>query len=141
MAGLCEGNEATVKQALALDKSKQTQAIAVLACGDLRQRQVGVAVGAGVEQEVSRRHAHPGLFQPLAKAFVALAAGQAQEAVDAAEPAKSWDAIYPGSYVQGLAYLQLHDAGRALSAFQARNEGPRRQSGRRRRSTRKRNWA
>ena len=51
-----------------------------------------------------------GLYQPLAKAFVALSAGRAQEAVDDAEPAKSWDAIYPGSYVQGLAYVQLHDA-------------------------------
>jgi tetratricopeptide (TPR) repeat protein len=27
--------------------------------------------------------------------------------------------LYPGSYVQGLAYLQLHDAGQAMSAFQS----------------------
>jgi tetratricopeptide (TPR) repeat protein len=58
-------------------------------------------------------------YAPLSKAFVALAAGRAQEAVDAAEPAKSYDANQPGSYVQGLAYLQLHDAGHALSAFQS----------------------
>jgi hypothetical protein len=38
--------------------------------------------------------------------------------VDAAEPAKPYDANFPASYVQGLAYLQLHDAGHALSAFQ-----------------------
>ena len=50
---------------------------------------------------------------------MALAAGHAQEAVDAAEPAKPYDANYPASYVQGLAYLQLHDAGHALNAFQA----------------------
>jgi eukaryotic-like serine/threonine-protein kinase len=59
------------------------------------------------------------VFVPLSKAYVALAAGHAQEAVDAAEPAKPYDANYPASYVQGLAYLQLHDAGRALNAFQA----------------------
>jgi len=39
--------------------------------------------------------------------------------VDDAEPAKPYDTNYPGSYVQGLAYLQLHDASHALSAFQA----------------------
>jgi hypothetical protein len=50
--------------------------------------------------------------------------GRAQEEVDAAEPAKPWDAVSPGSYVQGLAYLQLQDAGRALSAFQAATKAP-----------------
>ena len=124
MAGLCEGNDATVKQALALDKSKQTEAIAVLAwaiCGNGK-------LALPLAQELSKKYPEDtlirGLFQPLGKAYVALAAGQAQEAVDAAEPAKSWDAIYPASYVQGLAYLQLHDAGHALSAFQAATRNP-----------------
>jgi len=124
MAGLCEGNEATVKQALALDKSKQTEAIAVLAwavCGNGK-------LALSLAQELSKKYPEDtlirGLFQPLGKAYVALAAGQAQEAVGAAEPAKSWDAIYPASYVQGLAYLQLRDAGHALSAFQAATMNP-----------------
>ena len=141
MAGLCEGNEATVKQALALDKSKQTEAIAVLAwaiCGNGK-------LALPLAQELSKKYPEDtlirGLFQPLGKAFVALAAGQAQEAVDAAEPAKSWDAIYPASYVQGLAYLQLRDAGHALSAFQAATSEPRQAAWCRHRSMRKRNWA
>jgi serine/threonine protein kinase len=124
MAGLCEANEATVKQALALDKSKQTQAVAVLAwaiCGNGK-------LALPLAQELSKKYPEDtlirGLFQPLGKAFAALAAGQAQEAVAAAEPAKSWDAIYPASYVQGLAYLQLRDAGHALSAFQAATMNP-----------------
>jgi outer membrane protein assembly factor BamD (BamD/ComL family) len=79
-------------------------------------------------QELSKKYPQDtlirGLYQPLAKSFVALAAGRAQEAVDAAEPAKSWDVIYPGSYVQGLAYLQMHDAGHALSAFQTATQFP-----------------
>jgi eukaryotic-like serine/threonine-protein kinase len=118
LAGLCEGNEATVKQALALDKSKQTQANAVLAwaiCGNGK-------LALPLAQELSKKYPEDtvirGLYQPLGKGFVALAAGQAQEAADAVEPAKSWDALYPASYVQGLAYLQLRDAGHALSAFQ-----------------------
>jgi eukaryotic-like serine/threonine-protein kinase len=124
MAGLCEGNEATVKQALALDKSKQTEAIAALAwaiCGNGK-------LALPLAQELSKKYPEDtlirGLFQPLGKAYVALAAGQAQEAVDAAEPAKSWDAVYPASYVQGLAYLELRDAGHALSAFQAATRNP-----------------
>jgi eukaryotic-like serine/threonine-protein kinase len=124
MAGLCEGNEATVKQALALDKSKQTEANAVLAwaiCGNGK-------LALPLVQELSKQYPEDtlirGLYQPLGKAFVALAAGQAQEAVDAAEPAKSWDAVYPASYLQGLAYLELHDAGHALSAFQAATMNP-----------------
>jgi hypothetical protein len=50
---------------------------------------------------------------------VALAAGQSQQAVDYAAPAKPYDTIYPGSYAQGLAYLQLHDASHAVGAFQS----------------------
>ena len=124
LAGLCEGNDTMVKQALALDRSKQTQATAVLAgaiCGNGK-------VALPMAQELSQKYPQDtfirGLYRPLAKAFVALAAGRAQEAVDAAEPAKSWDTIFPGSYVQGLAYLQMHDAGHALSAFQAATMAP-----------------
>jgi eukaryotic-like serine/threonine-protein kinase len=124
MAGLCEGNEAAVRQALALDKSKQIQGYAVLAaavCGN------GKLV-LPMTQELNRNFRDDTLIQdvylPLSKAFVALAAGRAQEAVDAAEPAKPFDANYPGSYVQGLAYLQLRDASHAQSAFQAAMQSP-----------------
>jgi tetratricopeptide (TPR) repeat protein len=118
-AGLCEGNEAAVKQALVLDQSKQTQATAALAaaiCGDSKP-------ALPLSLELSRKFPQDTLIQdvygPLSKAFVALLAGRAQDAVDAAEPAKPYDANFPASYVQGLAYLQLHDGAHALSAFQA----------------------
>jgi tetratricopeptide (TPR) repeat protein len=64
------------------------------------------------------------VYLPLSKAFVALAAGQFQQAVDDAEPAKPYDGLYPGSYVQGLAYLGMHDAGNAVKAFQAATKYP-----------------
>ncbi len=50
---------------------------------------------------------------------MALAAGQPQQAVADAEPAKPYSAVYPASYLQGLAYLQMHDAGNAVNAFKA----------------------
>jgi serine/threonine protein kinase/tetratricopeptide (TPR) repeat protein len=123
IAGLCEGNGAAVQQALALDKSKQTQGIAILAAAVCGSKLV-----LPLAQELSKKFPEDTLIQevfvPLAKAFVALAGGRPQEAVDDAEPAKPFDANYPGSYVQGLAYLQLRDASHAQSAFQAAMQSP-----------------
>jgi eukaryotic-like serine/threonine-protein kinase len=119
LAGLCESNEAVVQQALALDKSKQTQEVAVLAAAVCGSGKLALPMA----QDLSKKYPEDTLIQdvylPLGKAFVALAEGRPQEAADSAEAAKPFDAIYPGSYVQGLAYLQLHDANHALSAFKA----------------------
>ena len=119
LAGLCEGNEKVVEQGLALDKNKQTQESAVLAaavCGNGKQ-------SLPLAQELSKKFPEDTLIQdvylPLAKAFLALAGGRPEEAVVDAKPSKPYDSIFPGSYVQGLAYLQLHDAGQAVSAFQS----------------------
>jgi serine/threonine protein kinase/tetratricopeptide (TPR) repeat protein len=124
VAGLCEGSEAVVPQALALDKSKLTQAYAVVAagvCGNGKLVQ-------SLTQELSTKFPDDTLIQqvylPLAKGFVALAAGRSQEAVADAQPAKPYDANYAGSYLQGLAHLQLHDANRAVSAFRSAMQSP-----------------
>ena len=117
LAGLCDGNEATVKQALGLDKSKQTQETAGLAaavCGNAK-------LALPMLEELSKQYPEDTLIQdvylPLSKAYVALASGQPQQAVTDAEPAKPYSAAYPASYMQGLAYLQMHDAGNAVNAF------------------------
>jgi tetratricopeptide (TPR) repeat protein len=117
MAGLCEGNEAAVKEALALDKSKPTLELAGLGaavCGNGK-------LALPMLEEVSKQYPEDTLVQdvylPLSKAYVALAAGQPQQAVADAEPAKPYNAVYPASCVQGLAYLQMHDAGNAVNAF------------------------
>ena len=124
LAGLCEESEAVVTQALALDKSKMTQAYAAVAagvCGNGKQVQ-------SLAQELSTKFPDDTLIQqvylPLAKGFVALAAGRSQEAVANAQPVKPYDANFPGSYLQGLAHLQLHDANRAVSEFHSRYSPP-----------------
>jgi hypothetical protein len=118
MADLCPGNESVVQQALALDRSKQTQEFAVMAsavCGG------GKALP--MARELSTKYPEDTLihevFLPLAKAYEVLAAGRPAEAVDDARPAKPYDMVYPGSYVQGLAYLQLNDAMHAKAAFES----------------------
>jgi serine/threonine protein kinase/Tfp pilus assembly protein PilF len=123
-AGLCEGNEESVQKALALDRSRQTESFAVLTAGICGNSKL---VGS-IAQELSRKYPDDTFIQrvfiPLAKAFGALSAGQPREAIDAAEPAKSFALIYPGVYVQGLAYLQLHDATQAASAFRLATQSP-----------------
>jgi serine/threonine protein kinase/tetratricopeptide (TPR) repeat protein len=123
-AGLCEGNEEAVQRALSLDKSRQTQSFALLTAGICgNSRLVG-----SMAQDLSRKFPDDTLIQrvfiPLAKAFVALSAGQPREAIDDAEPAKAFALIYPGTYVQGLAYLQLHDAAQAANAFRITTQSP-----------------
>jgi tetratricopeptide (TPR) repeat protein len=123
-AGLCEGNEEAVQNALALDKSRQTQSFAVMTAGICGNSKL---VGS-MSQELSKKFPEDTLIQrvfiPLAKAFVALSAGQPREAIDDAEPAKSFALVYPAAYVQGLAYLQLHDATQAANAFRLTTQSP-----------------
>jgi outer membrane protein assembly factor BamD (BamD/ComL family) len=64
------------------------------------------------------------VFIPLARGFVALSAGQPREAIDNAEPAKAFALVYTGAYLQGLAYLQLHDATQAANAFRITTQSP-----------------
>ena len=53
-AGLCEGNEEAVQRALALDKSRQTQSLAVFTAGICGNGKAGWVDGSGLEQEVSQ---------------------------------------------------------------------------------------
>ena len=119
LSGMCEGNAKVLEQGLALDRNKQTQELAAVTaavCGNSNQ-------SLPLAEELSRKFPEDTLvqdvFQPLVKAFLALAEGRAEEAITEAKPAKPYDSVYPASYVQGLAYLRLHDAGQAVSAFQS----------------------
>jgi eukaryotic-like serine/threonine-protein kinase len=123
-AGLCEGNDAAVQKALALDKSRQTQSFALLTAGICGNSKL---VGS-MAQDLTRKFPDDTLIQrvfiPLAKGFVALSAGQPREAIDDAEPAKAFALVYPGAYLQGLAYLQLHDPTQAANAFRITTQSP-----------------
>jgi eukaryotic-like serine/threonine-protein kinase len=118
LAGLCGGSEAEVQKALGLDRSRQTESFAVLASGICGNSKVVQSLA----EDLSRKYPDDTLIQnvyvPLGKAFVALGAGRAQEALEDAEPAQAYFRIFPAAYLQGLAYLQLHYASRAVNAFQ-----------------------
>jgi tetratricopeptide (TPR) repeat protein len=119
LAGLCDGNEAAVQRALALDKSKQTQEYALLAAAVCGNGKLALPMAQELGAKFPEDTFVQNVYVPLTQAFVALAANQPRQAVDYAEAAKPYDVVYPGSYVQGLAYLKLRDPGHAASAFQA----------------------
>ncbi len=124
LVGLCEGNEAVVQQALGLDKSRQTEAHAVLTAGICGNSRLMLPLA----EELGKKYPDDTLIQnvfiALGKAFVALGANQPRPAIDAAEAAKPYSVVYPGTYVQGLAYLQLHDANHAINAFRSATQSP-----------------
>lgn len=118
LAGLCSTNEEQVRQALALDKSKQTQATAALTAAICGNGKIALPLAADLSKRYPQDTMIQDVYAPLSKAFVAMAEGRLQEAIEAAETAKPYDANQPASYLQGIAYLQLKDAGHAQSAFQ-----------------------
>ncbi|HXP10008.1 MAG TPA: tetratricopeptide repeat protein, partial [Acidobacteriaceae bacterium] len=118
LAGLCEGSEAAVQKALGLDRSRQTESFAVLASGICGNGKLVQSLAEDLGKKYPDDTLIQNVYVPLGKAFVALGAGQPKEALEDAEPARAYYRIFPAAYLQGLAYLQLHDAGRAVNAFQ-----------------------
>jgi len=116
-AGQCQNPEGAVKQALAVDKSKQTQ-IAVAAtqafCGEGK-------LALPELEALAKKYPDDTFVQqvyvPEARAYVALEAGDAQKSLDLLTKSQAFDLVSPGPYLRGLAYLQLHDAGNAIAAF------------------------
>ena len=119
LAGECDGNEAAVERAIGLDKGKSTLEVAALAAAMCGNGKLALPMA----EELAKKNSEDTIVQnvvlPLSHAYVSLAAGQPQEAIQAAIPALPYSTIYPAAYVQGLAYLQLHDAQNAITAFKS----------------------
>jgi eukaryotic-like serine/threonine-protein kinase len=115
--GECQSAEAAVRQALAVDKSKPTQ-IAVAAtqafCG---QGKLALPALDELERKYPEDTLVQQVFVPQGRAYVALQAGDAQKALDLLAKGQAFDLVSPGPYLRGLAYLQMHDAGNAVTAF------------------------
>ena len=124
LAGQCDGIESVYQRALALDKSKQTLQMAVVTaavCGDTKH---ALAALAQLARDYPQDEMNQRLVIPLARAFVDLAEHHPEKTIDDVGPARSFDAVFPASYAQGLAYLELHNANGAISAFRAATQFP-----------------
>jgi serine/threonine protein kinase/tetratricopeptide (TPR) repeat protein len=115
--GPCQNPDAAVKQALAVDKSKPTQ-IAVAAtqafCGEAKPALVALD---GLEKKYPDDTMVQQVYVPQGRAYIALQAGDARNALDLLTKSQAFDLVSPGPYLRGLAYLQLHDQGNAAAAF------------------------
>jgi len=115
----CQDVEGAEKQALKLDKSKATQASvasSLAACGDAKRGQAAL-------NDLAKKYPEDTIIQrvtvPQGLGWLALKAGQAQKAVDLMQRSQGFDAVSPGGYMRGLAYLELHDAQNAIAAFKS----------------------
>ncbi len=120
--GECQNPEAAVRQALAVDKSKPTQ-IAVAAtqafCGEGKLALPALDV---LEKKYPDDTLVQQVFVPQGRAYVALQAGDAQKALDLLAKSQAFDLVSPGSYLRGLAYLQLHDRRESHCGLQDRDQ-------------------
>jgi tetratricopeptide (TPR) repeat protein len=117
--GECQDAESAVKRAQGLDRSKSTQisvAATLALCGD--QKPALAALDA-----LEKRYPGDTLVQqlvvPEARGYLELQTGDARKALALLQQSEAFDAISPGSYLRGLAYLQLHDADNAVASFKA----------------------
>jgi tetratricopeptide (TPR) repeat protein len=124
LAGQCDGIESTVQRALGLDKSKQTLQLAALTAGVCDDSKHAVPILAQLAKDAPLDEMTQNLYGPLTRAFLDLAQHHPQKTIEDVGAARSFDAIYPASYVQGLAYLELNNANGAISAFRAATQYP-----------------
>lgn len=124
LAGQCEGIESVFQRALALDKSKQTLQMAALTAGICGDAKHALSTLAQLGRDYPQDEMNQNLYAPLTRAFVDLAEHQPQKTIDDVGAARSFDAIFPASYAQGLAYLELHNANGAINAFRAATQSP-----------------
>jgi tetratricopeptide (TPR) repeat protein len=115
--GQCQNAQAAVKQASAIDKTKQTQIAAAATeafCGEGKLAALEMDT---LEKKYPDDTLVQEVYVPEARAYAALAAGDAQKSLDLLTKSQAFDLVSPGPYLRGLAYLQLHDAANAIAAF------------------------
>ena len=118
MVDPCFDPDQTVKQALQLDKGKDTlidAANTLALCNE--QKQAAEALSA-----LEKRYPQDTLIHeqrvPQDRAWLAIKAGDAQGALALLERVRAHDAASYAPYLRGLAYLQLKDSHNAIDSFQ-----------------------
>ena len=115
--GQCQNAQAAVKQALAIDKTKQTQIAAAATQAFCGEGKLAALELEALEKKYPDDTLVQQVYVPEARAYAALEAGDAQKSLDLLTKSQAFDLVSPGPYLRGLAYLQLHDAGNAIAAF------------------------
>jgi serine/threonine protein kinase/tetratricopeptide (TPR) repeat protein len=112
----CQDMTVPVKKALSLDKEKEMQvrvASSLAVCGDQR----ALPMLADLQKKYPQGTRIQNEDVPEGRAILAFKDGKPQQALDYLERARAYDLVSPGPYLRGLAYLQLHDAPRAIESL------------------------
>lgn len=118
LAGMTEDGAQTVRTALALDKSKPTLVQAAIAAALVNDRADALPLIAKLDKEYPEDTIIQQVVLPESRAALALATHDPTGALRDLEPAKAYYLIAPEAYLEGLAYLEIHDGASAVEAFQ-----------------------
>ena len=117
LVGSCNGAVDNLERSLKLDHERTMQGSAALAfalCGQpARAMAIRQELAKAYPQDTIINH----VFLPDIDAAVALSANHAQDALNALVPAADYDILGIGSYLRGLAHLQLGDGAAASADF------------------------
>jgi serine/threonine protein kinase/tetratricopeptide (TPR) repeat protein len=114
----CVEPDQTVKHALQLDKGKVTQIAAATTLALCNEQKQANQMLSDLEKHYPEDSLIRELVVPQSRAWLALKAGDAQQAVTLLERVRAHDAASFAPYLRGLAYLQLKDARNATASFQ-----------------------
>jgi tetratricopeptide (TPR) repeat protein len=118
MVDRCFDPDQTVKQALQLDKGKDTlvdAANTLALCNEQKQATEALST---LEKRYPQDTLIHELSVPQDRAWLAIKAGDAQGALALLERVRVHDAASYSPYLRGLAYLQLKDSRNAIDSFQ-----------------------
>ena len=118
LAGNCQKAAQTVKAALALDHSKPTLVQAAFTASLCNDRTDAVPLFSKLARDNPEDTIVNLVILPESRAALALAAHQPAEALHDLDSAKAFYFVSIEAYLEGLAYLDLHDGPHAVEAFQ-----------------------
>jgi eukaryotic-like serine/threonine-protein kinase len=118
MVDRCFDPEATVKEALQLDKGKLTLIAAVTALALCNEEKQATPMLSTIEKRYPEDTLVQELYAPQYRAWLALKAGDAQRALVLLERVRAHDAASYAPYMRGLAYLELKDPRNAIASFE-----------------------
>ena len=118
MVDRCFDPEQTVKQALQLDKGKDTLIAAATTLALCNEQKQATQALSALEKRYPQDTLIHELSVPQDRAWLAIKAGDAQGALVLLERVRAHDAASNAPYLRGLAYLQLKDSRNAIDSFQ-----------------------
>ena len=118
MVDRCFDPEATVKEALQLDKGKLTLIAVVTALALCNEEKQATPMLSTIEKRYPEDTLVQELYAPQYRAWLAIKAGDAQRALVLLERIRAHDDASYAPYMRGLAYLELKDPRNAIASFE-----------------------